>query len=170
MDLQFGTIRLQMTMYGGLIGAVGGGLLGAGFVALTYNPFFEMNILLVMVGMLATTMVGGFFGLVSGFLSGLGVATITAIWFKQARFRTLHKLLSAGFTVAMTLFVFFHVAYAVGRPFIWDIHTYPSWVWAMVLSVIGALIVSTLAVNSYINQHSVKLKPAYAKVYVEDQR
>jgi len=167
MDLQFRTIQLRMTVYGGLIGALGGAILGAGFVALTYNPFYEMNILLMMVGALATMLVGGGFGLLTGLMAGVAVSVLTNILFKNSRFKVAHKVVAGCVSVSVTLFVFFPLAYSFGRPFIWDTQTYPSWLWAMVLSVIGALIVSTLSVNAYISQHSLKLKPAVARVRVD---
>lgn len=168
MTLRFETIQVQMTIYGGLSGAIGGGLLGAGFIALTYNPFFEMNILLILIGMIATTLVGGGFGLTAGFLSGFGVSLLTTFFFRHIQFQRLHRTTSAVLTVLVTLFVFFQVAYAFGRPFIWDTQTYPSWIWAMLMSLIGAMIVSTLTMNAYINDQTVKRKPAYVRIYVEN--
>jgi len=167
MNLRFGTIQVQMTVYGGLMGALGGGILGAGFVALTYHPLVNMNIMLMFIGMTATTLVGGGFGLISGLVSGTAVAGITKLLFKRPRFRLVHKTLAGGITVMVTLVIFLYVAYAFGRPFIFDTQTYPSWIWALVVSVVGALIVSTSTVNAYIRQHRLKTKPAYARVRVD---
>lgn len=158
MNSRLWDICKHMVIYGGLFGAVGGGLLGVGFVSLTYNPFYEMNILLILVGALATMLVGLGFGIVSGFLSGMSISILTRIFFQQVRYRTLYKGLMATLTASISVLIFAQVAYWFGQPFIYYPSMYPSWLWSLCVAIVNALVVSFLVINMYLNLQPIKVK------------
>lgn len=161
MNLRFESIQKQMVVYGGRIGFVGGGLLGAGFAALTYHPLHEFNILLIANGALATALVGMFYGMVSGWLSSIGVVILTHIMSYVPRFRTIYQVLASGWTIFVSLNIFFQIAYAIGQPYVFDTNAYPSWLWALILSIIGAGIVSTTVTQNVLSYRRIKRKKGY---------
>lgn len=163
MTIQSSTVQVQMTMYGGALGFFGGGLLGAGFIALTYNPFFELNILLIAIGTLATMLAGLTFGVIAGGISGIGVAILTKIFSYYPHLRQLYRVSAIGFSMSVALYLCFHMGFLIGQPYIFDTATYPSWLWALVLSAMGAVIVSVIVTQSIVNQYQVKLKPVHTK-------
>lgn len=158
MNQQIRAIRTQMTLYGAGLGVLGGGILGAGFAALIYNPLHDMNLLIVAVGAVATMLVGLVFGLVAGGLSGVSVAVLTALFFKRPRFRLLYNLLTTGVSVGVTTLIFFQTAYLIGRPFIYWTPGNQTWGWAWMVAITGAVIVSYLATNRYVTGRAVKVK------------
>lgn len=158
MNPHLSRIHTHMLMYGAVFGLIGGAVLGMGFASLTYNPFFNMNILIVLVGGLATAMVGACFGAITGGLCGVTMSLLTALCFRQTRFFALYKISMASLTLLITGILFLNLAHLVGRPFI-ELPAYnQSWYWSLLVALIFAGIASVQTANHYLTARIQKVK------------
>jgi len=144
-----------MTVYGVVLGAIAGTLVGATILMVDASPADILRELagLIFLSVFYGGMFGGMYGGFSGFISGLMMALVTAVGFREIRNLKTFRYAMGIVTAVVTLSVF-----VLGG--LWDlgIGMELTWTAAMIMSVVIAVYASQIVSKKYFQEIGLQKK------------